>query len=1190
MNAVDVRAELVRALRLDAIGPDPGEPEENEALPQSPLEWYLTGFLVPYQAKAEDRQDPTSREDVDEGGTPGGGDDSPDQDKPSARRAFLLSSLGLSVLVPGKARSVKAHVTWGDYRLVKPAEELDRQGEGEPNAAGTEGTGESVAPDGSERVRPGGGQPGAPLGGQSDVERGGQPSGPGAGQPRRRTCWQRTPRSVEAVVSVAEGTGKPVSLDLPGTDGLRLVASVRKVPDVDVTAGGANRLVPRGTRALAVFLVNHREPGEDERKAEALVYQAALSLRCDEGFVARPNLSGLASEEWDEKVADLQYRDCFEWAVGHGVATCAVPGAGGTCHEVTTTWVPTAEVEKVEPRVLQGIELSMEALAEMASADEVRRGVGDLVAQYRSWIEDQRSKAPGSGQRGEVAGLLLDDAAAMADRIGAGIAALGDPEVLEAFRLTNKVMALSARQREAQIRGRAPSEVPAPTWRPFQLAFLLMNLKGIADPEHAEREIVDLLFFPTGGGKTEAYLGLAAFTLILRRLRNPGLASAGVSVLMRYTLRLLTLDQLSRAATLICALERERQRDVTKLGTWPFEIGLWVGQAATPNRMGEKGDQSPDSARKRTIAFRNNDKKPCPIPIENCPWCGTRFKAVSFRLEPNPDRPKNLVIRCADPACAFTGDNPLPIVAVDEPLYRRLPCFVIATVDKFASLPWVGEVGALFGKVQRHDRDGFYGPCDPGVGQPLNKTLLPPELIIQDELHLISGPLGTVAGLYEAAIETLCLREVGGHRIRPKIVASTATVRRAERQIQALFGRHQTRIFPPPGPDRRDSFFALTVPRDRKAARLYLGLAAQGRSPKVLLLRSYLPLLGAGQRLWVAEGGRRNKDNPADPYMTLVGYFNALRELGGSRRIVEDEVGVRLSAYGARKRVGEATGPFADRGINPEPVELTSRESTSAVAGAKRRLGLGFSQKEAVDVALATNMISVGLDISRLGLMVVLGQPKTTAEYIQATSRVGRDDARPGLVVTLLNVHRPRDRSHFERFEAYHASFYRAVEVTSVTPFAPRAVDRALAAVTVGLARHGHGPLTPARAALDVEAERTKLDFVADAIVRRAQAHAPLSKEEEDALSARLRQRVADLLDEWSRLAAQRRDKGATLQYQEHEATGPFLLRDPLDPTLDEATAGERKFRAHRSMRDVEPSAPLWVKRFDGVPLPPEAE
>src|SRR5919108_1694705 len=191
-----------------------------------------------------------------------------------------------------------------------------------------------------------------------------------------------------------------------------------------------------------------------------------------------------------------------------------------------------------------------------------------------------------------------------------------------------------------------------PQWRPFQLAFLLMNLPGIVHPEHDDREVVDLLFFPTGGGKTEAYLGLAAFTLVLRRLRNPEVNSAGLSVLMRYTLRLLTLDQLGRAATLICALELERHQDVETLGTWPFEIGLWVGKAATPNVMGAKGDGNNDSARARTIAFKNDDRKPSPIPLEDCPWCGTKFRATSFNLLPNPDFPTDLRVTCTSKKCA----------------------------------------------------------------------------------------------------------------------------------------------------------------------------------------------------------------------------------------------------------------------------------------------------------------------------------------------------------------------------------------------------------------------------------------------------------------------------------------------------------------------------------------------------------
>jgi hypothetical protein len=465
------------------------------------------------------------------------------------------------------------------------------------------------------------------------------------------------------------------------------------------------------------------------------------------------------------------------------------------------------------------------------------------------------------------------------------------------------------------------------------------------------------------------------------------------------------------------------------------------------------------------------------------------------------------------------------------------------------------------------------------------ERLLPPDLVVQDELHLISGPLGTVAGLYEAAIDELSEREVNGKRVRPKIVASTATVRRAERQIQALFGRTAVEIFPPASIDRRNSFFARTASANEKNPRLYLGLSAPGRSLKVLMLRTYLALLGAAQRAYDANGGGKTQ-NPADPYMTLLGYFNALRELGGSRRIVEDEVNARLARYGERHRVGETTALFADRTIKYEVAELTSRESTGKVSEYKRRLALPFTkdnERDRVDVALATNMISVGLDITRLGLMVVLGQPKASAEYIQATSRVGRDSRRPGLVVTLHNVHRPRDRSHFERFAAYHETFYRSVEATSVTPFAPRAVDRSIAAVVVGLARQAVAELTPPLAAGEVLDYRQQLDFIADTLARRAEGHAKnLSADQADELRKKVRGRVKDLLDSWEKVAGEARSVGARLEYQRELGDAKPLLHDPLDPELPRLSMDARKFRANRSMRDVEPEVALWIRNVDG--------
>ncbi len=999
--------------------------------------------------------------------------------------------------------------------------------------------------------------------------------------------WVRAARSVSVTVDLAQANEKAREIDVPTGDGLRVAYLARPVGSVATDAG-----LPTGARTVSVFLVNRRTPAPDEKKDEAFAFQVQLEATCEAGFLPRPDLRSLASRDWDDRVADLQYRDAGEYAVGHNVATEAVY-LEGACRLVRTQWIPEAKVERVAPAAIPGVELSMDALSQVQDGVDASAKLGPLVSEYRKWIDSQAGNVPGAPAKRRETGLELSQRARVAaDRIQRGIDLLGDATCLEAFRLANKTMAEAARRRLGVMQGKRPEDVQ-PSWRPFQLAFLLMNLPGIAEPGHPDRGIVDLLFFPTGGGKTEAYLGLAAFTLVLRRRRNPGIQSAGLSVLMRYTLRLLTLDQLSRAATLICALELERQADAEKLGDWPFEIGLWVGRAATPNRMGRKGDNDQESARARTIRFLNDDRKPSPIPLEECPWCGTKFTRLSFRLLPNSDEPEDLRVSCVNRQCQFGRGLPLPIVAVDEPIYRRLPCFIIATVDKFAALPWTGPVGAFFGRVERYDeKRGFYGPCDSPQGTKLpDGRLLPPELIIQDELHLISGPLGTMAGLYETALDELCAIERDGHIVRPKIVASTATVRRAESQIRALFNRRLVDIFPPPGPDRRDSFFAETLPSTESNARLYVGVAAQGRSPKVAMLRVYLALLGAAMK-WHSRLKKKGEPlSSADPYLTLLGYFNSLRELGGARRLIEDEIRNRLVGYSSRKRVGETEGLFDDRQIGYEPVELTSRVNTSDVADAKRRLALLFSDKSRVDVAIATNMISVGLDITRLGLMVVFGQPKTSAEYIQATSRVGRDPDRPGLVVTIFNVHKPRDRSHYERFAAYHETFYRSVEATSVTPFSPRALDKGLAATVVGLARQGHRPMTAPRGAMEILNERTRLEFVIQTLAERAYGHSDLPPAEAERLRQRVCERAIDLLEVWAKVAQDYQCVGIGLQYNPAETgAAKQLLYDFLSPEVRNLPADNprMKFRANRSLRDVEPEVDIWVRTLENAELEEE--
>lgn len=1120
MESLEVRQQLVDALQLDLIGPRDVLGSPDEILPQRPSNWYLTGFLVPFDAGESQRGEETAAEELDEVSDASGTDDATPPDPSSARPKYLPSSIGLSVLVPASIDQLDVTVRWGDYLRTK----------------------------GSER-------------GRGAIE------------------WQRSTHDEQVLVSLPDHTKRPSEQDVSNSNGLQVAISVRPIQ----TKGGEGEL-PVGTRSVSIFLVNRRKPAPDDTRDEAFAFQAELQVQSQHGFVARPNLRSLESDDWDERVADLQYRDACEYAVGHNCATEAPADDDGQCLSVRTCWIPHAEVLHVESAAITGVELSMDELRRLQSGEDAESKLGSFVSAYRNWIERQRSGMPTSPQkRKETAEELLNRAGTAASRIESGIELLKDPQVLEAFCFTNQAMAMAARQRHGVMQDKDPASIK-PAWRPFQLAFLLMNLKGIVDPTHADREVVDLLFFPTGGGKTEAYLGLATFSLVLRRLRNPGIAGAGLSVLMRYTLRLLTLDQLSRAATLICALELLRQSHADKLGDWPFEIGLWVGRAATPNRMGQKGDGDKESARAKTIAFKNDDRKPSPIPLEECPWCGWKFKASSFGLLPEPDYPTDLRINCVNRRCEFSRGQTLPILSVDEPIYRRLPCFMIATVDKFAAMPWTGEVGGFFGRVQRHDQDGFYGPCNPQAGQALpSGRLPPPDLIIQDELHLISGPLGTMVGLYETALDELCSRVQDGQSIRPKIVASTATVRRADSQIRALFNRRMVDIFPPPGPDQRDSFVAEVHPPSQSNARLYVGIAAQGRSSKVVMLRTYLVLLAAAQKAYLALKKRGNPSNPADPYMTLLGYFNSLRELGGARRIVEDEVSTRLSGYANRRRVGEAEGLFGSRKIAYDVVELTSRVSTNKVAEAKRRLSLLFSEKGHVDTAIATNMISVGLDIVRLGLMVVFGQPKTSAEYIQATSRVGRDPDRPGLVVTILNNHKPRDRSHYERFTAFHESFYRTVEATSVTPFSPRALDRGLAGTLVALARQGHSPMTPPKGAAAILKERAKLDFVVDSLGDRARSHADKPAADQERLRQRVRERSLDLLDEWSKIAIELQRNGVDLQYQREAGAAQRLLYEFLNPDLKGLHPRHKKFRANRSMRDVEPSVNLWLKTIDGI-------
>lgn len=1165
-----VRARIVETFRRDLIGPNP-EPDDadlqRERLSENPSRWYLAGFIAPAdeeqveaaadnpatqeEGEAAGLFDEPDAEAADGQGAGGAAGDDEDPEPPSAKRRFLPSSVGLTVLLPVEIEAIEVLLTWGDYVTEPPL------------------------------------PPSVLL----ECEAGSEVEGPNGTRSLPRVDWVRLPQERVVVLPISDGRGsRPVpesaAQQMARGGGLELTWHARSFTIDDPEAG------PQRVRALTVFLVNRRTPARRRYADVAYAFQARVAIRTNGELCPRFDLSGYRSEDPDLRLADLHYRDVREYAVGRNAAANWHVDEDRRVRCAWTDFLPRASVEKVAPNEhMPGVEFGMEALAALADtgATPLVQGLEPLVGLYDAWIDGERAKAASqvAPRRREAAEQLVIAMTTARDRIADGLTVLRtDDWARLAFRIMNLAIARAARRRNAGANG-DPAAQQAPRWRPFQLAFILLNLRSLVDKGHPDREIVDLLFFPTGGGKTEAYLGLAAFAIAHRRLAAGGVLGAGITVIMRYTLRLLTLDQLGRAAGVVCALELMREDPAfldaqgrRLLGDWPIEIGLWVGSDASPNRLGGRGDTGDDTAVTRVRRFRTTGQR-APAPIKSCPWCGTPFDRDSFSCVPNTTAPTNLEIRCANAHCDFTGDRALPVLTVDEPIYRRLPAFLIATVDKFASLPWLGESGAFFGHVDRFDpQRGFFGPAGERSGTRLNNgwTLDPPDLIIQDELHLISGPLGTVAGLYETAIDRLATRVVGDHRIRPKIVASTATVRRAAGQIRALFDRDSTAVFPPPGVERTDSFFACTVDDAGNPPRWYLGIAAQGRGPKLVFLRALTTLVAAAQSEYEAAAARGGNPthNPADPYMTALCYFNALRELGGARRIVEDEVRNRALRYGTeRRRVDPADQPFRDRALG-EVMELTSRVSTDQVAEAKRRLELAFGAPDVVDVALATNMISVGLDITRLGLMLVQGQPKTAAEYIQATSRVGRDARRPGLVLTVLNVHKPRDRVHYEQFCQFHRTFYRAVEATSVTPWAARALDRALAAVVVAIGRHIDPTLTPERAVDGLRNDPTLRDRVRDAIVDRAPDDITGGK-------AALAQTIDGLLADWMDIADDKMANGQTFAYTRKGAP-QHLLWAPLDPALPNLSPAERRFTAGRSMRDVEPNSLLNVRDpFGGV-------
>ncbi len=1150
VTSSQIREDLLDIVVRDLLGPAGGQDEEVDE--PRVRERYLTGMLAPRKQEVADEEfeevtiDPGGQDELAAAGAGTAEEGTPERGATSSPTLFPCS-FGMSFCVSLSAAAIQVEARWGQY--VRELSQFAKK------------------KDGSAKL-----------------------------------VWKRYGRGrvLDPITLVA---GKSIEQTIDSD-----------VPEV-VLKGQIRRYDDHWS--VTLFLVNNQiEP--KRRRDEAWIFQPKLIVRSPGGqAIFEKRALHKASREFDSaegEALDMLYRKRLEFAVGHGVSVRTEPDeTGARAFSIETCVIPRQQVpQSTSPTTddfpaLAGLELDMKALAETA-ATGLRAKLEPLTRAYELWIEEREAEAqtPELQPHLSAAQAAIDHCRTTLDRLRDGIDLLSsDSRAADAFAFANRAMHIQRVRtlmadvvRTGGTPDRAIIDVPENrSWRVFQLAFILINLRGLTELSHLDRTgegsaTCDLLWFPTGGGKTEAYLGLTAYTLAIRRLQGTAAGRSGedgLAVLMRYTLRLLTLQQFERTAALICACEAIRRDALSKgdarWGQSPFRLGLWVGQKTTPN-TNEQADEAVKTMRGTRRGFAPRGGVGSPHQLSACPWCGSPVdpgRDILVRKAPS-DIGRTLTF-CSDKTgkCIFTPakapEEGIPVMVVDEDIYRRLPSVMIATVDKFAQMPWNGRVGMLFGQVDGLcERHGYRCPDvddekrHVGGKLPPAKTvdvppLRPPDLIIQDELHLISGPLGSLVGLYETAVDDLCSWTVDGHTVRPKVIASTATVRKAGDQVHAVF-RRRVNVFPPQGLDVGNSFFAVErKPSDATPGRLYLGVCAPGRRVKVALIRVYVAMMAAAQEMWEKHSVK------ADPWMTLVGYFNAMLELAGMRRLAEDDVKSRLSRAdlrGLRKRtlrvVQELTSRVSATDIRPLLDRMKTRFDPQVDALRDRmRQAKKFDSMPPwpFDVILATNMISVGVDVPRLGLMVVAGQPKTTAEYIQATSRVGR--SHPGIVCTVYNWARPRDLSHYETFEHYHATFYKHVEALSVTPFSSGAIARGLTALLVSEVRLRGSGFNANGAAGQVGANEPYIEDAIERIARRG--HVVASADVAQQVKAELRDRVDDWLERARSVSG-----GSVLGYQEaRDGRTLGLLSKPGFGKWDQ-------FTCLNSLRDVEPMVNLILQ------------
>ncbi|TFC60828.1 helicase-related protein [Cryobacterium sp. TMB1-7] len=885
-----------------------------------------------------------------------------------------------------------------------------------------------------------------------------------------------------------------------------------------------------GDAYLVTVHVRLRSPstGNDRDDIPLMLFQVGLEVRPEiGGRILEYDVSSAIDADPESRELRLRYRDRKVFAIGHGMAAGWQTGPSQECSSVFLDPVPAFVV----PAIAQtnfGTSSPASPSLNLAFLEKIDTDTSPVVESLRAFVDEfevwAHEQERNAAELGDAAGAIVLRTGRAVERMRNGVARLGDPDqksLRSAFALGMAAMRLQMQQ-AARSQGHKESD---PTWRPFQLGFILVALASTVDDSDAERDLVDLIWFPTGGGKTEAYLGLAAVLIFLRRL-TAGASGAGTAVITRYTLRLLTSQQFQRAASLICAMERLRETDVRTRGMARFSIGLWVGNEATP---GTRADARHSLER---LYKAQNPRDANEFQITECPWCLTELvpaqKDDSHKTYGARQVGNEVVFRCIDSECPFF-ERELPIAVVDEVLYDDPPTILLATVDKFARLQFNERAGRLL-----------------GVGTAFQQ----PALIIQDELHLLSGPLGTTVAVFDAVIKLLLSRAGSS----PKIIASTATIRASGEQIQGLYGR-KVALYPPAGLDGDSTFFARPV--DNGEGRLYVGLMPQSVSQATALIGAASPMLEIPN----VVSGTDLVRGRLDPYWTLVMYHNSLRELGRSGALVLDDINGRLETRAERLSTNL-------RRVRADSVlELTSRRGPEELPNDLRQLRASVDVTDsAVDVVLSSNMLSVGIDVQRLALMLMVGQPKTTAEYIQATSRVGRG-AVSGIVVTLFRSNRARDRSHFETFRSYHDALYRSVEPTSVTPWSLSSRARTLAGALVALVRQSFPSLAEDTAAGVFDLNDSTFRAQLEPLIGRFLSLVASAEPDE---ASETTDHVWLLLREWDREARRAREGGETLRYERRPKVEEALVK-----RFGQKGQG---WLVGDSMRSVEPNVAVEVQ------------